>query len=474
MGLATVTAARIFKGQQDGSKFGGEEAELHFETFPNTGLSKTYCVDSQVADSACSATAYLSGVKGNIRTIGVTSDVAEKDCVAQMDEKNHAASLLAWAQAAGKSTGIVTTTRITHASPAGTYAHIAHRDWEGNYQVENAGHNPDDCDDIAYQLIHKEPGRSANVILGGGRKFFYPGSTQDPESAPGNRTGDRNLVEDWLADKNGKNERFIYKEDDLNTIDPTKVDYLLGLFSDNHLEYESETNRKGDPSLSKMTEVAIKILQRNPKGYFLFVEGGRIDHAHHDNYAKRALLETIEFDKSIKLADDLTNDEDTLIVVTADHSHVMTINGYPTRGNPLLEIADYDDYTPGNPYATLSYANGPGQTPFDADENGGGCIVRNITGKNFNDPEYKQVAMVHLSSETHGGEDVIIFSKGPFSHLLTGVQQQSYIPHVMAYSSCIGNGAKFCSDTRFSGTTKNLGSTVLISMILTFLHFLNI
>jgi len=160
------------------------------------------------------------------------------------------------------------------------------------------------------------------------------------------------------------------------------------------------------------------------------VEGGRIDHALHDNFGQRALLEAVEFDKAIKLADDSTNDADTLITVTSDHSHVMSIAGYPIRGNPILGIAensDMDDL----PYTTISFANGPG---FRNHTNG---LRPNVSLDNINKIDYRQYTGVPTKYETHGGDDVFIFSKGPYSHYLTGVNFQNYIPHVMAYAACI-------------------------------------
>lgn len=109
MSLSTQSAARMYKG--------GEEKSLSFEDFPYAGTIKTYCVDYQVADSACTATAYLSGVKNNYGTIGISGKVTRNDCVGQMDESNHIKSIAKWAMDAGKSAGLVTTTRVTHASP---------------------------------------------------------------------------------------------------------------------------------------------------------------------------------------------------------------------------------------------------------------------------------------------------------------------------------------------------------------------
>merc|ERR1719259_983902 len=88
-----------------------------------------------------------------------------------------------------------------------------------------------------------------------------------------------------------------------------------------------------------MTEKAIQILRKNEKGYFLLVEGGRIDHAHHNSNAYRALHETVEFDNAIAKARQMTSSSDTLIIVTADHGHTFTFAGYPERGNPIFGLA---------------------------------------------------------------------------------------------------------------------------------------
>lgn len=130
-----------------------------------------------------------------------------------------------------------------------------------------------------------------------------------------------------------------------------------GLFNPEHMDYHLDEN-PNEPPLWKMTEKAIKILQKEKNGFFLFVEGGEIDMAHHEDRAKRALDETLEFDKAIKIATELTNEEDTLIVVTADHAHTMTMSGYPARGNNILGL--FGRAEDGLPYSTLSYANGPG------------------------------------------------------------------------------------------------------------------
>jgi alkaline phosphatase len=117
-----------------------------------------------------------------------------------------------------------------------------------------------------------------------------------------------------------------------------QVDYLLGLFSPGHMPYALERDHgpNGSPSLQNMTSQAMNMLSKNPSGYLLLVEGGRIDHGHHANYALLALHEAAELDDAVAYAAAITDPADTLIIVTADHSHSFTINGYPNRGNDIL------------------------------------------------------------------------------------------------------------------------------------------
>ena len=147
------------------------------------------------------------------------------------------------------------------------------------------------------------------------------------------------------------------------------------------MQYESERSSDPgrEPSLTEMTAKAIRMLQRGRRGFYLQVEAGRIDHAHHAGNAFRALTEAIEFARAVKKAYEMTDPDDTLIIVTADHSHVFTISGYPSRGNPILgkvKSVPQRDGDPlveekdllGLPYTTSSYANGPARpTPARRD-----------------------------------------------------------------------------------------------------------
>ncbi|XP_063601914.1 alkaline phosphatase, tissue-nonspecific isozyme-like [Penaeus indicus] len=160
MSIPTVTASRYLKGQKT-SRW--EHEEMAWDKFPYSALIKTYTTDSQVADSAASATAYLCGVKGNLGTIGVDENVSKENCSAQQNAAFHTDSIAKWFQDAGKSTGLVTTMRVTHATPAGSYAHIADREWEDDHEIVNDGEDDIGCDDIAEQLVLNDPGRNFKV-----------------------------------------------------------------------------------------------------------------------------------------------------------------------------------------------------------------------------------------------------------------------------------------------------------------------
>ncbi len=127
-------------------------------------------------------------------------------------------------------------------------------------------------------------------------------------------------------------------------------------------ELDREDGPTGEPSLSEMTAKAIEILRHNPHGYFLLVESGRIDHAHHLNNANRALVDTLALDEAISTALKMTQPTNTLLVVTSDHSHVFTFGGLPKRGNSILGLDSKLSDVDAMPYTTLLYANGPGYT----------------------------------------------------------------------------------------------------------------
>ncbi|NXK17226.1 PPBI phosphatase, partial [Arenaria interpres] len=422
-GVPTITATRILKGQQQGKL--GPETPLALDAFPYVALSKTYNVDRQVPDSAGTATAYLCGVKGNYKTIGLSAAARFSQC--NTTAGNEVISVLERARKAEKAVGIVTTTRVQHASPAGTYAHVVDRDWYADASMSMEARQQD-CKDIAWQLVHNV---DINVILGGGRKYMTPAGTADPEypthkEQSGIREDGNNLIDKWLAARKGA--RYAWNKTEMlaAAADPN-VKYLMGLFEPGDMKYNLTRDTTTDPSLAEMTEAAITILSRNPNGFYLFVEGGRIDHGHHDGKAHMALTEAVEFDWAIERAGKLTDEEETLTVVTADHSHVFSFGGYTLRGSSIFGVAP-SKATDGKRYTSILYGNGPGYP---------GTARPDVDDKTAEQYEYKQQAAVPLDSETHGGEDVAILAKGPMAHLFHGVQEETYVAHVMAYAACI-------------------------------------
>ena len=276
------------------------------------------------------------------------------------------------------------------------------------------------------------------MALGGGRSQFMPNTAKDPEdpNSSGKRLDKRDLTQEWT--QRLKNSAYVWNQKDFDSIDPQKVDHLLGLFNPSHMEFELDRGGDiaGEPSLWDMTEKALQILSKNPNGFYLQVESGRVDHAHHGTNAARALEGAVAFDEAIARTLKLTDPNETLIIVTADHSHTMTISGYGKRGNPILGLAMSLDEQgqptdipmlalDGKPYPILSYANGPSAAA---------AVPRATTNAEATDIDYLQPSLVPLPSETHGGEDVAIYARGPWAHLFQGTVEQNYIFHVMEYA----------------------------------------
>ncbi len=452
MGISTVTAARILEGQLRGEP--GEENFLAFEKLPYTALAKTYNTNQQTPDSAGTMTAMMTGVKTKAGVISVDQSVVRGDCASSQGKA--LTTLLEYAEMAGYATGIVTTARITHATPAATYAHVPERNWEDDHDLtEEAKQNG--CKDIARQLIEFPYGDGIDVALGGGRRSFLPRTQPDPENPEktGERDDGRDLTAEWIS--RYPNAAYVWNKEQFDAIDTEKVTHLLGLFNRSHMEYEYDRpdDVGGEPSLSEMTEKAICILDKNPNGFFLMVEAGRIDHAHHAGNAFRALTDTIELAKAVETARKLTDPGDTLIIVTADHSHVFTIAGYPTRGNPILGKVIGNDSAgnpkneptlakDGKPYTTLSYANGRGfafletggDTHYDVDPVAG-REGHDLSTIDTTDEGFHQEALVPLAAETHAAEDVAIYAEGPGAYLLHGVLEQNVIFHAM-WTAAVG------------------------------------
>ncbi|XP_065363129.1 membrane-bound alkaline phosphatase-like [Calliphora vicina] len=433
MSLTTLAATRVY--------LGGEEQSLSFETFADTGLAKTYALDRLVPDSACTATAFLCGVKANYGTIGVSGHVMRGDCEASNNTNYHVESIAKWALDAKRSVGFVTTSRVTDATPAGLYAHTAERDWENDKQVNKDCGDNSAVSDIALQLMQGEVGKRFKVIMGGGKSQFIDEDLYDE----GKRTDGRNLVQDFL--NSNTNNVFVETREDMLAVNDFSTKRLLGLFNDGHMKYHLkalDSKKNKQPTLTEMTEKAIQLLSsNNDNGYFLFVEAGRIDTAHHNNKAKLALDETAQLSEAVELARSLTNMEDTLIVVSSDHSHTMSVSGYSQRGNDIFKLASIGEDE--LPYMTLSYANGPGFKQFYNTKKHYREDPRDILqALKEEDYDLQFPATAPMDSETHGGEDVPVYASGPWSDIFSGAYEQSTLPYLMAFAGCFGPGEKAC------------------------------
>jgi alkaline phosphatase len=486
MGVSTVTAARILEGQQHGHP--GEENSLSWESFPHTAMIKVYNSNQQTPDSAGTMSAIMTGHKTKAYTFGYDQEVVRGDHTSVEDYKGKSrkvSTLLERFEQEGKSTGLVTTARVTHATPAACYAHSPERNWEHDAAMNflhkeayEAGFK-----DIARQLIEFPFGDGLEVALGGGRRAFIPKTSPDHEDPMsfGKRLDGRNLINEWLSQPQSS---FVYDHAGLEAVDTDQTSKLLGLFEPAHMQYAVDRAKPiypDEPSLEEMSLKALDILRKNDKGFFLMIEAGRIDHAHHAGNAHRALMETIRLSDAVKAVQESLSEEEqaeTLIIVTADHSHTFTIAGYPTRGNPILGLVVGNDSKGqpekepkkdalGLPYTTLGYVNGGGYTGTvlnkkdDSISHGGthfhgefgdsgGSLVAGSNWKYIKVPRearpdlsevdvecenYVQEAGIPLGSETHGGEDVVAYAVGPMAHLLRGVQEQNFIFHVMDFAS---------------------------------------
>ena len=426
MGVSTVTSTRIATVGVDG--------QLALDRMPYTAISRTASADYITPDSAATMSAMMTGVNTNSGVIGHGPTTEFSDFNGNGDGQR-LTNIGELAISMGYAVGIVTTTRVTHATPAAVFAHVNDRNLEN---------------EIAAQMVpggggfNTRLGEGLHVIFGGGRRHFLPTSASDDEGLPGRRSDGRDLRNELQQ----RGYRYVWNRQGLNSLGGSGR--AIGLFASSHLEYEADRD-SGEPSLEEMTRKAIQILTATGKPYFLMVESGRIDHAHHEGNAYRAFTDTRMFDRAINTAQRSVNLSRTLILATADHSHVFTIAGYPMR--PLGDLR----YTPrsvpasfrnqphngilgtvhdidsggtisesgdsgGIPYTILGYANGPGHrsgsrvNPNSDRTAGHGGAVPSSTSHTA----YRQEATVPLFLETHAGEDVMIYAVGRTSENVRG------------------------------------------------------
>ena len=409
MGINTLTAARIYAV--------GEEGELTLDTLPESAFVKTYSNDAQTTDSAAAMSAYMTGVKSNNGVIAMSTDTLSiapgldasgNKTVARCSNGRAATTLAALAKQRGMAVGVVTTTRVTDATPGAVFAHVCNRSMETDIAAAlvpgAAGYNP------------ALGANGVDVLLGGGTDAFLP------KAQGGKRADGRDL----LAELRAKGVRTPADSAQLNAIDATSLAPVVGLFAPDNLAYDAVRERARDPGLAAMASKAISILSKKPNGFFLVVEGGLIDLALHDTQAKRALQEVVSFDSTLKatIAQMKVIDpglKNTLIVVTADHDHTLLLNGYSRRTGKttpaepgvlgLLRRVDNGQLrfdVDGAPFTIIGFGTGENRTQ------GKRSAAPPLTDAIVTADDYHQQAVVRTAAgdETHGGNDVFLGAIG--------------------------------------------------------------
>ena len=526
----------------------GDEHVLPHETMPHLALSKTYNSNAQTADSAGTASALNTGVKTKSGVISVAEGLRRGHCE---DLPGNVAETFAEAVKAhqGKGVGVVTTARLTHATPSAVYSHSADRNFEYHWDPKDREplehyieDEPDVCEggvDIATQLIDTmlKADRGVDIALGGGRRGFLPRDAVDEEGKRGKRSDGVNLVERF-QDGGGD---YVWSAEGLAALQEDREAWgtrpVLGLFESSHMKFEYDRKSAGrgggggaheevpdcvtcsgvpascaeaeemiaeggcayactaagggdaasqawlnaftssmgcggpapapaspppapaevegeEPPLWELTRAAIDYLEKSSgdAGYYLMVEGGRVDHSNHDGRMFRAVTDGMAYQEAIQYALDHTAEEDTLIISTADHSHSLEFNGYCGRGSPIEGLCyDVDGNgeaaksapvlaDDGLPFTAAQYLNGWGTvlwSPLVGDRSPNllaqGKRLR-VSDEMAQSPSYMQEALLPLDDETHSPTDVAIYARGPWSHLVTGTMEQHAIYHVMRYA----------------------------------------
>jgi alkaline phosphatase len=411
MGINTLTAARIFAV--------GESGELTIDTLPESAFVKTFSNNAQVTDSAASMSAYMTGVKQDNGVISMSADtrsIAPGPGLSSRCDNGHPVPTLAeLARQHGLAAGVVTTTSVTDATPAATYAHACHR------KLEN---------DIAAALV--PGGAGYNAALGGGMDLVFGGGSQffRPAAQGGKRADGRDL----LAELAARGYRVATSPAQLQALSSGSPQPAIALFAPNDLSFEAERDPAAQPSLTEMTTRAIDLLSQRPNGFFLVVEGGLIDHALHQTLAKRALQETVSYNDALKAAIERMRQLDpglknTLIVATADHDHTLLINGYSPRtgkttpANPgvlglVRNLADGKVKLDkdGAPYTILGFGTGEHRVA------GSRASQAGLTDAVVGGDDYHQEAVIRTraGAETHGGTDVYLGAIGQGAELFRG------------------------------------------------------
>ncbi len=292
MGPAHVQAAWLYATRQLGKNLVMTEVMDRGQT----AYMVNDTADSTVTESAAAAVQMATGVKVLAKSIGIGPDGKVLKTILEMAKEK------------GKSTGLVTTSGITDATPAAFVAHVGKRSEEER---------------IAEQLVDS----NVNLLFGGGKIFFLP------EAEKGRRKDARNLIDE--AKQNGY--VLVSTAEEMKN---ARGEKLLGLFNQGNMLFEIDRKGSQEPSLAEMTSKALDVLSKNKNGFFLMVEAGRIDHAAHHNDIAALISDVLAFDEAVKVAYDFQKaNPDTLLIMTADHeTGGLVILPYSQTGDEYVGI----------------------------------------------------------------------------------------------------------------------------------------
>ncbi|KEO79432.1 alkaline phosphatase [Paenibacillus polymyxa] len=422
-----------------------------------SGMVRTHSADAPIADSAPAGTAFATGHKSHTGYVGVLPDEATmpgQQPIAGGDAKKPVASILEASKLAGKSTGIIATSEIMHATPADFTAHYPDRK---NYDA----------------LSMQQAYNGVDVVLGGGGKFL---------EAAGRKDG-----QDLVAQIKDQGYDFVTTPEGLKKSTSSK---LWGSFSPEALAYNLDRDASKEPSLAEMTSKAIDVLSKNDKGFFLMVEGSKVDWAAHANDPTGIISDVLSFDDAVKVAVDYAKqNQNTVVVAVTDHGNGgLTIGSSDTTSNydktPLASFID--------PLKKAKLTGEGLEDKLNADRSNIKEVLSTYFGiTDLTDEEVKTIkdakegsmnyavgpiiskrANIGWTTGGHTGGDVVLYTYAPNGDRPSGVidntdvnkymtrvlgldldtvSKQLFVPAKAAFEA---KGAKFTADTKVITVTK--------------------
>ena len=383
MGPSYVTLTRVARG--------GSRGALRIDSLPYTALTRTYSADSPVTDSAAAATAMACGKKTVNGVLG-----EDASAVYARQDGARLESIAVWAKKRGMRVGLVTTSTVTDATPAAFYACEKDRENEAG---------------IARQAVAS----GIDFLLGGGGKFF-PEELRSQARADG-----------WTV---------VVTVHDLRVM-TGRGRHVLGLFDEGAFPFQPEivlARKQADgapaagsdapaardvPTLPEMTRWAIDRLKGSGRPFFLMVEGGRIDHAGHANWARTLVDETAALDEAVGIAVDRLDPKTTLVLVTADHeTGGLALNGYPHEKDGIWSTYSDPEGDKGDgPYPVVTFASGPG--------------IKKQTGRPPDGEDDARPSGISLVSAAHTGVDVALYAWGAGAERVHGTLDNTAVYSIL-------------------------------------------